>query len=280
MSTLRPAQKSDFTPLFHFLGSQTHAHRHLDWRDPLEFLGRPPFWIQEDNQHITAALCCTPEPEEVAWIRLFAVSAHNSVDRSWQQLFAACLEDLRQDPHHPQIVSLSLKDWYEELLTRNGFHHHQDIVVFLFDHEPPAFPQIAPSFHLREMRTGDLEAVRVVDNTAFEPIWRLSLEDLKFAIRKSSYCSVIERDGQIVAYQVCSSNGMYAHLARLAVLPELQGNKLGFALVQNLLDYFINQLNYWGVTLNTQSDNTSSMALYHKIGFQETGERFPVFIYG
>jgi ribosomal protein S18 acetylase RimI-like enzyme len=91
---------------------------------------------------------------------------------------------------------------------------------------------------------------------------------------------VIERDGQIVAYQVTSSNGMYAHLARLAVLPELQGQKLGFALVQNLLDYYINQLNLWGVTLNTQSDNASSMALYHRIGFQETGERFPVYIYG
>ena len=100
-----------------------------------------------------------------------------------------------------------------------------------------------------------------------------------FAFAKSSYCTVAERDGQIIGYSMSSSSGMYAHLARLAVHPEIQRQRLGFALVQDLLHYFINDLNYWGVTLNTQHNNASSLALYHKIGFRETGERFPVYIY-
>jgi ribosomal protein S18 acetylase RimI-like enzyme len=125
----------------------------------------------------------------------------------------------------------------------------------------------------------DLPAVEKIDRLAFEPIWRLSKDDLRYAAAKSSYCTVAERDGEIMGYTMSSSSGIYAHLARLAVHPHVQRQRLGFALVQNLLDHFINELNYWGVTLNTQSDNTSSLALYHKIGFTETGERFPVYIF-
>jgi hypothetical protein len=31
------------------------------------------------------------------------------------------------------------------------------------------------------------------------------------------------------------------------------------------------------LTVNTQSDNASSLALYKKTGFLETGERYPVY---
>jgi ribosomal protein S18 acetylase RimI-like enzyme len=31
------------------------------------------------------------------------------------------------------------------------------------------------------------------------------------------------------------------------------------------------------LTVNTQSDNSASLALYRKIGFRETGERYPVY---
>jgi ribosomal protein S18 acetylase RimI-like enzyme len=90
---------------------------------------------------------------------------------------------------------------------------------------------------------------------------------------------VIEHNGKIIAYQMSSTSGMYAHLARLAVHPDMQHQRLGYALVQQLLDQFINQQNVWGVTLNTQSTNASSIRLYQKVGFRETGERFPVYIY-
>jgi [ribosomal protein S18]-alanine N-acetyltransferase len=114
---------------------------------------------------------------------------------------------------------------------------------------------------------------------SFEPIWRLSMDDLRFAINKSTYCTVIERAGTIVGYQISSSAGIYGHLARLAVSPDLQGQGLGFALVQDVLEFFIFELTFWGVTLNTQHNNHSSIALYQRVGFHETGERFPVFTY-
>lgn len=245
----------------------------------MEWLGRQPFWLCEENHELRAVLACQPEPEEVAWVRLFGASLHTSPDRAWQQLFAKAIEDLRELNPQPALVSLALREWYEDLLKRHGFNHHQDIVVFLFDQQPPEPPQYDAQIHLREMRNEDLPQVEVVDNLAFEPIWRMSLDDLRYAEGKSSYCTVAELNGEIVGYTMSSSSGMYAHLARLAVSPRMQHRRLGFALVQNLLDHFINRLSYWGVTLNTQHNNHASLALYHGMGFRETGERFPVYIY-
>lgn len=276
---LRPAQRSDFSALFKFINSLNYIHRHLDWRDVLDWLGRPPFWLCEENDTILAALACQPEPEEVAWVRLFAVSLYTSPDRAWRRLFERAFEELQQFNPTPALVSLALREWYEDLLKRNGFIHHQDIVVFLFDEQPPAAPQIDIPILVRALHGEDLPRVAEIDHQAFEPIWRLSENDLRYAEEKSSYCTVAELNGEIVGYTMSSSSGMYAHLARLAISPRLQGQRLGYRLVQDLLDHYINQLSYWGVTLNTQHNNHASLALYHRIGFRETGERFPVYIY-
>jgi ribosomal protein S18 acetylase RimI-like enzyme len=276
---LRQAEPSDYSALYNFTNSPINIHRHLDWRDALEWLGRQPFWMYEEDRHVLGVLACPPEPPEVAWVRLFGVSAHTPLDRIWRGLFERALENLRACHPVPAVVSLALRDWYQELLKRNGFHHHQDIVVFMFDGPPPRPPKIDSQIILREMVEEDLEKVEGIDHLAFEAIWRLSTDDLNFAASKSSYCTVAELGGEIIGYTMSSSSGMFAHLARLAVHPGLQRQRIGFALVQDLLDHYINQLNYWGVTLNTQNDNRSSLALYHKIGFRETGERFPVFIY-
>ncbi len=273
---LRPARKEDNQRLQQLSSSPNHLHRHLDWRDALEWLGRSPFWIMEEDEKIKAALACPPEPSWVAWVRFFAVAMHTSPDRAWGKLFERCLEELHRFEPVPTIASLALRDWYEDLLCRNGFEHHQDIVVFVYNEQPPKPVHLLPGYRLREMHVNDLPAVTAIDHLAFEPIWRLSFEDLQFAAKISSYCTVVEQEGQIVGYQMSSSSGVYAHLARLAVHPALQHRRIGFAMVQNLLDHFINQTNCWGVTLNTQHDNMASIGLYHKIGFRETGERFPV----
>lgn len=277
---LRPARINDYNKLHQFTSSLNYIHRHLDWRDTLDWLGNKPFWILEEDRQIIGTLALPPDPAEVAWVRLFAVSLHASPDRVWRLLFEQSLEEARALSPAPTIVSLALREWFEDLLARNGFIHHQDIVVFLFDQEPPPAPQLDPQFELQPMKIEELEAVGKIDHLAFEPIWRLSGKDLYSAFQKSAYCTVMKRQGEIVAYQMSSlSSPTYAHLSRLAVHPELQGMRLGFALVQNLLDHFLNRLNCWGVTLNTQHNNYSSLSLYHRIGFRETGERFPVLIY-
>ncbi|MDP3184422.1 MAG: GNAT family N-acetyltransferase, partial [Anaerolineales bacterium] len=65
-------------------------------------------------------------------------------------------------------------------------------------------------------------------------------------------------------------------LARLAVRQEAQGYGVGRALVSDLLQTLARR-GAWRLTVNTQEDNASSLSLYKKLGFIETGDRYPVF---
>jgi ribosomal protein S18 acetylase RimI-like enzyme len=65
----------------------------------------------------------------------------------------------------------------------------------------------------------------------------------------------------------------------LAVDPKFQRRRIGHRLVQNVLTHFINSHGSWGVTLNTQDNNSASLALYQHVGFKLTGEKFPVYVY-
>lgn len=277
--SLRAAGIADRGSIIRFTQSLVYTHRHLDWRDPLDWLGRQPFWMLEKNGEIKAALACIAEPDEVAWVRLFAVESHLSPAWAWNILFERVYPGLAELQTRPTIAVLGLQDWFTDMLKANGFVHFQDIIVLSYESAPPATAPQDPALLIREMRKEDLPAVTRIDNQAFERLWRLSAEDLSRAYERSTYKTVIERSGQVAGYQMSSHNGFTAHLARLAVDPGLQRMRLGYRLVQDVLEKFVDKNGAWGVTLNTQDDNHASLALYRQIGFHLTGESFPVYVY-
>jgi ribosomal protein S18 acetylase RimI-like enzyme len=276
---LRMANQQDYAVLSRFLTSPAYTHRHLDWREPLEWLNREPFWILERNQEIEAVLINVPDPADIAWVRLFAVASRTSPSWTWSILFERTLGWYSEQKNRPTIVSLGMQEWFSDLLVLNHFVHYQDIIVLSFEGKPPVALPPDPSLVLRPMQKEDLPPVTTIDNLAFEPIWRLSLEDLTLAYDKSSYKTVLELDGVIVGYQMSALSGFNAHLARLAVLPSIQHRRIGFRILQDVLSHFIIQHGSWNVTLNTQNSNQASLNLYQKAGFRFTGDRFPVFVY-
>jgi ribosomal-protein-alanine N-acetyltransferase len=179
---------------------------------------------------------------------------------------------------HPIICAIALQDWFENLLIQKDFLHHQDIVVLVWNGILPEPRKVPQGLVIRPMRTEDIPAVAQLDQTAFENIWRHSLESLSLAFQQSGYSTVSEWNGKIVGYQISTTSTLHAHLARLAVHPDLQNHSIGFALVHDFLTYS-RQNNIWQVTVNTQSDNNASLALYQKLGYERNGERYPVFIY-
>lgn len=277
--SLRAAQKEDRSLIQRFIQSPAYTHRHLDWRDPLDWLGRQPYWILEKSGEIEAVLSCLTEPDEVAWVRLFAVENRLSPAWAWNILFERIYSWYADLPVRPTIASLGLQDWLTDLLAANGFKHFQNIIVLSFDDTPPPEPTKDHAITIRPMVKSDIPVVTKIDNQAFEPIWRLSADDLVRAFERSSYKTVLELDGTVVGYQMSAHNGFTAHLARLAVDPNFQRRRIGYRLVQNVLTHFIKSHGSWGVTLNTQDNNSASLALYQQAGFKPTGEKFPVYVY-
>ena len=273
----RSATKKDQKVISKLLYRAKYVHQHLDWRSITGWLGFQPYLLMEHKERIAAILACPPNPPGMAWIRLFASagSLHPSV--SWYPLFNKSLEILAFTPI-TTIASLGLHNWFTDVLYQSGFIHQYDIIVMEWKNQLPAFQQPAKDIFLRPMKPSDLTDVRKVDQLAFKPLWQIPIEALHCAYHQSSYASVAEENGQIIGYQLCTSTPVSAHLARLAVHPNMQKQQIGYFLLQDLLKKYHNQ-GMRHVTVNTQQNNQASISLYKKMGFKATGFSFPVLQY-
>jgi ribosomal protein S18 acetylase RimI-like enzyme len=272
---VRPAVLSDQRPIANLIHFSSHIHRHLDWRGPLDWISSPPFFVIESQGQVTAALGCPPDPPTVAWVRLFVNSGKIPIQESWQILWDKARSELA---HKGQFVSAAivLQEWLQDLLLSSGFTSHQSIIMLERDGGHPAEIALEPEISLRPMMPFDLPAVARLDASAFELLWQNALPVLEHAYPQAVWATVAEIDGQVIGYQLSTRNPLGVHLARLAVQPAMQGKGLGYAIVVDLIE----QAARHGIshlTVNTQSDNVTSLALYKRMDFRETGERYPVY---
>jgi ribosomal protein S18 acetylase RimI-like enzyme len=272
---VRSAVLTDRRQITELIQVSPYLHRHLDWRFPLDWIGQSPFFVSESRGQIIAALACPPDPPGVAWVRLFVSSGILSLVESWQTLWdAACLDLTRKGRF--MAAAIVLQDWYNRLLLDSGFSNRQSIIMLEREQKTPIVASMPVGSSIRVMSQYDLPAVAELDAAAFDPLWQNSLPSLEHAYPQAVLATVAEAGGQLLGYQLSTRNPLGAHLARLAVLPVFQGRGLGRALVADLVQRAERHAMY-RLTVNTQSDNAASLALYMQTGFRETGERFPVY---
>jgi ribosomal-protein-alanine N-acetyltransferase len=273
---VRPATSADQQKIADLIYFESHVHRHLDWRAPLEWLGHSPYWVLEEGGRLTASLACPPDPDSIAWIRLFAFASPLTGPAAWSPLWEAARRELTERGG-ATAAAITMQRWFEPILIEHGFSLLEHVV--LLEWNDSVFPQVLrPSgIAIRSMRADDLPQVVDVDASAFEPLWRNSLAALQKAFSQAVYASVAEDASGVVGYQLSTGSPLGAHLARLAVRPETQGRGLASALVDDL----VRNVRSGGasrITVNTQASNTASLALYHKLGFHRTGEGYPVYL--
>jgi ribosomal-protein-alanine N-acetyltransferase len=275
---LRHASGSDQNALLALLSREEAHHRHLDWRSPVDWLGFQPFWILGKENSIVAALACPVDPPGISWVRLFICGGHLRPLQTWNLLFEKARGDF--SPGSPPVIaSLALYKWYSDILKESGFSYHHDIVVLFWNARLIPGAAENKDLRIRLMTAQDLDAVSQMDNIAFTPLWRNSLATVTRSFMQSTYSTVaVLPDGKIAGYQISSHTPLNAHLARLAVEPGLQQRGIGALLVSDLLKYYA-ILGIPQITVNTQSNNHSSLSLYKKLGFEYTGESFPVYLY-
>jgi ribosomal protein S18 acetylase RimI-like enzyme len=272
---VRPAVIRDQQQIANLMFFETHVHRHLDWRTPLEWLGSPFYWVVENSSQIIAALACPQDPPGIAWVRLFAHAGHFSLTETWDALWETASQDLSQ-AGGATVAVIALHEWLRDLVQTSGFDSTQEIVML--EWSGLTLPQIMKptGIFIRSMTVQDLPVVAEVDEVAFGPIWQNSLPALNKAFSQAGFATLAEMDGRIIGYQISTQNPFGAHLARLAVRPEMQGKGIGAALVADLTAELLRR-GLTRLTVNTQDDNKTSLALYDRIGFRRTGEHYPVF---
>jgi ribosomal protein S18 acetylase RimI-like enzyme len=274
---VRAADSSDRQKIADLIYFESHVHRHLDWRTPLDWLGFSPYWVVEEGRQISAALACPPDPDSIAWIRLFAFAAHLSRFSAWPPLWEASRAQLAE-AGGATVAAIAIQHWFEQILIDEHFDLSGHIVMLEWYEGPRPEVQPVPNIRIRDMAPQDLSRVVEIDSAAFDPLWRNSMAALSKAFDQSSYATVAEDPSGLVGYQLSSGGSFGAHLARLAVLPELQGQGIGGMLVGNLIQH-MQDAGGSKITVNTQSGNAASLALYSRLGFRKTGEMFPVYTF-
>lgn len=274
---VRVARSSDESRLSNLLYFESYVHRHLDWRTPLDWLGVPEYWVAEQGGLVNAALACPPDPENVAWIRLFAHANAMRGEEAWRLLWETARQSF-SGRSGMTVAAIVLHEWFEKLLQTTEFAERQKIV--LLEHVDSVVRErpMPAGVSIRTMQREDLSAVARLDVEAFDPIWRNSFPALQRAFAQSGPATVALYEGRVVGYQISTRNSFGVHLARLAIDPGFQGKGLGYAIVQDLLRS-IHHSGVFKLTVNTQNDNSASLSLYHKIGFTLTGESYPVYTY-
>lgn len=279
-SIVRTAQKSDQDAIQNFMDHAAAMHRHLDWRSPFDWFGNHNFLLSLQNDDIDGLLICTAEPDEVFWVRIFGVDRFSQIEEQWKLLFNQFTLQLPSQNQPVTVASIAYFDWMKKLLIENRWKVQQEVVQLNWVHNnlnklDKKWPE---ELSIRPMTYNDIKTVTKIDQDCFLYIWKQSQDVIRRAFEQSSYTTVAVLEDEIVGFQISTSHRAIAHLARLAVLPKFQGQHIGQALVQNMLRHYSRPWIH-EITVNTQHDNQVSLSLYNKMGFEPSGERFPIFVF-
>jgi len=272
---VRSAVFQDQQQIANLMFFESHVHRHLDWRAPLDWLGSQNFWVLEENQRVVGTLACPQDSNQVAWVRLFTHANRIPTDEAWNVLWDMAQREIAKNKGGT-VAAIAIQGWMQDILEKSGFINSQEIVMLEWHNGPLRRYQLPSGISLRLMTPEDLPEVAELDSAAFDPLWQNPLDALERAFPQANIATVMEDDQGLVGYQISTGNPLGAHLARLAIRPDAQKRGLGSMLVADLLKR-LDRMMIRRLSVNTQNDNLGSMALYSKMGFVETGEQFSVY---
>jgi ribosomal protein S18 acetylase RimI-like enzyme len=273
---VRTADLNDHQQLSNLIFFENRIHRHLDWRSPLEWLGDSYYWALEEGRQITAALACPTEVDGIAWVRLFVSTGRWSPENAWDLLWSTARETI-MSTGGATVAAIAMQPWFQKVLADSSFENRQQIVMLEWQSQPWISNEAA-GVRVRRMTEADLPDVTKADNAAFVPLWHNSLDTLHHAFSQALTATVAESKDGIVGYQLTTGHGQRAHLARLAVHPSMQGRGVGRVLLSDLFAY-LRRIGTTRLSVNTQNDNKVSLKLYKYMGFNRTGEEYPVYTY-
>ncbi|PJF41283.1 MAG: GNAT family N-acetyltransferase [Chloroflexi bacterium] len=248
-------------------------HIHLDWQNLEQWLDEPSTfaWLAWRGNTPVGAMATSEPLNHTCWIRLIALHENRQaiVAALWQVVVPA----LRAVDTHT-VYLLATHDWVLPYIEPLGFAYDEHIVTMFRTRQRVVSVDIEDMI-IRVVSLNDVASMVMVDNTAFLPPWQLADDELRQAIRIAAACTIAEIDGAVVGYQLSTQYQNSAHLARLAVLPSMQGRGIGAALLSDVLQRF-ERRSIYTMSVNTQMSNERSQQLYYRFGFRRNGYDLPV----
>lgn len=204
-------------------------------------------------------------------------------DRQWQQD--------RADEEQQRLIQLIYyghQHWLVKPLEQAGFTITERVETLVLDRlqrrDLPTLDlsQSYPTYILRLAQRVDMEAIADLDAEAFSSLWHLGVEQLLELWSSDHRIYVACNGDEIIGYTALVqvqeegyAGERYAHLSRIATKSAYRGRGVGKKLLLDVLE-FAQRQGLQMVTLNTQTDNEPSHALYQSMGFSKSGHVYPV----
>ncbi len=124
----------------------------------------------------------------------------------------------------------------------------------------------------RKMTTDDIAQIVAIEEASFPTPWTADAFHRELKMNEYAHYVVIEKDDVVIGY--C---GLWiiideSHITNIAILPEYRGQKLGDALLKEVMDQ-AKEMGAKTMTLEVRVSNEVAKQLYRKYGFQNGGIR-------
>lgn len=245
-------------------------HVHLDWQTLEDWIDGPnvPMYLGWHEQALIGVLAAAPPQADTSWLRLIAIDDDADPDAVLRDLWSLLRIHLRAASVR-EVGALLLQPWLRPHLEGIGFAHREHIVT-LERAGQDAPPPLRQDVYIRHTDVRDVPLAIQVDHAAFAPMWQMSLASIRQAVREAASFTIAELGGAVVGYQISTLHRHTGHLARLAVVPSVQGSGVGGALISELVASF-SRRGVTTISVNTQESNVRSRGLYTRYGFVPTG---------
>jgi ribosomal-protein-alanine N-acetyltransferase len=218
---------------------------------------------------VEGALLVQSDESPVAWVRLAAVSDRLDVG-PWLDISLPLILAHLGTVQVWELAWLDHDKWAGPFLESRGFCKRAEVITLAkTDRETPDVR--APSITVRPATHADTDTIALIDQMAFAPTWWRSEATIRRRAATSSRFTLAERRSNVLGYAETELHLPTAHLNRIAVNPDYQGQEVGALLLKQVLES-VWQSGAKTVSLNTQRSNRRSRRLYDRFGFQPTGD--------
>lgn len=226
-------------------------------------------WVPATNEYIVAE----------QWRRRDDIA--NILEVTARKGKAALVTRLLDDLHSSgnKLALLSEDIWRAEsrFYTDLGFSKLQTIVFFEKQLSSAEIASVAGSARLPALEyslfsPADLDTLLRLDHNSFPWLWWNSREEFEgYMLMPGVHVLMGLHRGEFVGYASFTMYQSWAHLDRLAVIQERQGQGFGAAQLVHCLGRMV-ELGARSVGLSTQATNLQSHRLYNRFGFRQTRE--------
>ncbi|MBN2847812.1 MAG: GNAT family N-acetyltransferase [Coriobacteriia bacterium] len=157
---------------------------------------------------------------------------------------------------------------------RAGMHVRETTATLVFElhnREVVAAP-CCEGMTIREGSAGDIVPVLGVDRRCFDDFWRYDERRLRRLVDRQRL-AIAECEGIPVGYTLSVPGAEFAQIGRVCVVPEARRQGIGRMLLADVI-HAAQHAGARSLGLCTQTGNRASRALYHRVGFRDTGDRF------